>query len=56
KQLGDWLHDNDRKYLFELLVPASERQLAIVGGDSAAYDSHLRPVYMLETIHELLEA
>ena len=22
KQLADWLHDNDRKFLFELLVPA----------------------------------
>lgn len=56
KRLGDWLHDHGRKYLFELLVPASERQLALVGGDSGAYDSHLRPVFMLEAIHEILEA
>jgi len=56
KQLSDWLHDNDRKLLFELLVPASERHLELVGGDSAAYDSHLRPTFMLEVIHEILEA
>jgi len=56
KLLGDWLHDNDRKFLFELLVPASDRQLALVGGSTDAYDSHLRPTFMLETIHEILAA
>ena len=56
KRLGDWLHENDRKFLFELLVPASQRQLELVGGDSDAYDSHLRPTFMLETIHEILGA
>ena len=56
KRLGDWLHDNDRKFLFELLVPASKRQLELVGGDTDAYDSHLRPTFMLETIHEILSA
>ena len=24
KRLADWLHDHDRKFLFELLVPATE--------------------------------
>lgn len=56
KRLGDWLRDNGRRYLFELLVPASDRQMALVGGNAAAYDSHLRPTFMLETIHEILEA
>lgn len=56
KRLGDWLHAADRKYLFELLVPASDRQLSLVGGDSGAYDSHLRPTFMLETIHEIQAA
>ncbi|MCH7583876.1 MAG: DUF2090 domain-containing protein [Acidobacteria bacterium] len=55
KRLGDWLHDNGRKFLFELLVPASDRQLALVGGSTDAYDSHLRPTFMLETIAEILE-
>ncbi len=52
-RLAEWLHASGRKFLFELLVPASERQLALVGGDAAAYDSHLRPYLMLETIAEI---
>ena len=27
KRLSDWLHENDRKFLFELLVPAEDEQL-----------------------------
>src|SRR5207248_4975739 len=30
KRLSDWLHEHDRKFLFELLVPATEGQLASV--------------------------
>jgi 5-dehydro-2-deoxygluconokinase len=56
KRLGDWLHARDRKFLFELLVPASARQMELVNGDAAAYDSHLRPTFMLEAIHEILGA
>lgn len=56
RRLGEWLHANDRKFLFELLVPASERQLALVGGSTAAYDSHVRPYLMLETIAEIQAA
>ncbi len=56
KRLGDWLHERDRKYLFELLVPASKHQLALVGGDSGDYDSHVRPYLMLEVIQEIQEA
>src|SRR3954471_13272750 len=34
KRLADWLHEHDRKFLFELLVPAEDAQLEQVGGDS----------------------
>src|SRR5438270_12135070 len=34
KRLSDWLHEHDRKFLFELLVPATEGQLASVEGDT----------------------
>jgi myo-inositol catabolism protein IolC len=37
--LSDWLHANDRRLLFELLVPAEEAQLASV--DRIA-DNYLR--------------
>jgi myo-inositol catabolism protein IolC len=39
KRLADWLHENDRKFLFELLVPATDEQLESVDGDSDRYDA-----------------
>jgi 5-dehydro-2-deoxygluconokinase len=50
KRLSDWLHERDRKFLFELLVPAEEHQLEQVGGDSDRYDAELRPELMRHTI------
>jgi myo-inositol catabolism protein IolC len=45
-RLSNWLHENNRKFLFELLVPATEEQLASVGGDTDRYDAELRPELM----------
>jgi 5-dehydro-2-deoxygluconokinase len=56
KRLGDWLHDNDRRYLFELLVPAEDDQLAKVDGDSDRYDAELRPELMIGAIGQLQDA
>lgn len=53
KRLSDWLKDNGRKFLFELLVPAEDAQLAAVGGDSDRYDSELRPALMRRAIAEI---
>ena len=53
KRLADWLHERDRKFLFELLVPATDEQLASVGGDSDRYDAELRPALMRRVIEEL---
>jgi myo-inositol catabolism protein IolC len=50
KRLADWLHANDRKFLFELLVPAEPQQLETVGGDTDRYDAELRPELMRRTI------
>jgi 5-dehydro-2-deoxygluconokinase len=52
KRLADWLHEHDRKFLFELLVPATEEQLASVGGDTDRYDAELRPELMRRSIAE----
>jgi myo-inositol catabolism protein IolC len=52
KRLADWLHDNGRKFLFELLVPATDEQLASVGGDTDRYDAELRPELMRRAIAE----
>ena len=50
KRLADWLHATDRKFLFELLVPATDEQLASVGGDTDRYDAELRPELMRRAI------
>jgi myo-inositol catabolism protein IolC len=50
KQLADWLHDNDRNFLFELLVPAEKEQLDSVDGVADRYDAELRPELMRRTI------
>jgi myo-inositol catabolism protein IolC len=56
KRLADWLHEHDRKFLFELLVPAEDHQLEQVGGDSDRYDAELRPELMRRTIVEFQDA
>jgi myo-inositol catabolism protein IolC len=53
KRLGDWLHEHDRKFLFELLVPAEKDQLESVGGDTDRYDAELRPELMRRTIEQI---
>ena len=53
KRLADWLHAGDRRFLFELLVPATDDQLASVDGDSDRYDTELRPELMRRTIEEI---
>src|SRR3712207_4857977 len=53
KRLADWLHENDRKFLFELLVPAEDAQLEQVGGDTDRYDAELRPELMRRTIEAI---
>jgi myo-inositol catabolism protein IolC len=52
RRLADWLHEHDRKFLFELLVPATDEQLASVGGDTDRYDAELRPELMRRAIAE----
>jgi myo-inositol catabolism protein IolC len=52
KELADWLHAHDRKFLFELLVPATDDQLAKVDGDADRYDAELRPELMRRAIEE----
>jgi 5-dehydro-2-deoxygluconokinase len=53
KRLSDWLKQNDRKFLFELLVPAENAQLDSVGGDADRYDAELRPELMRRAIAEI---
>jgi myo-inositol catabolism protein IolC len=55
KRLADWLHEHDRLFLFELLVPATEDQLASVDGDTDRYDAELRPELMRRAIEQCQE-
>src|SRR3954452_10392538 len=56
KVLADWLHEHDRKFLFELLVPATDAQLEQVGGDTDRYDAELRPELMRRAIAGIQDA
>jgi myo-inositol catabolism protein IolC len=56
KRLSDWLHAKERKFLFELLVPAEQAQLESVGGSTERYDVELRPELMRRAITEIQDA
>jgi myo-inositol catabolism protein IolC len=56
RRLSEWLHARERKFLFELLVPATDEQLVLAGGDAAAYDAEIRPTLTLEAIAEIQAA
>jgi myo-inositol catabolism protein IolC len=56
RRLSDWLHEHGRRFLFELLVPATSEQMASVDDDGDRYDRELRPPLMLEAIRELRAA
>jgi myo-inositol catabolism protein IolC len=56
RRLSDWLHAHDRRFLFELLVPAEDAQLQSVDGDAERYDAELRPELMRRTIAAVQDA
>jgi myo-inositol catabolism protein IolC len=56
RQLSEYLHHTDRKFMFELLVPATSEQLQQVGGDHKRYDLERRPALMVGAIRALQEA
>jgi len=56
KTLSDWLHRENRKFLFELLVPAEQHQMDAVGGDVGRFDTELRPHLMRLAISQLQES
>ena len=53
KVLSDYAHSVGYKFMFELLVPATEGQLESVGQDRHAYDLRVRPQLTVRTIDEL---
>jgi myo-inositol catabolism protein IolC len=55
RRLSEYLHGTNRKYMFELLVPATLGQLQQLGGDRKRYDLERRPALMVRAIRELQE-
>ena len=55
KELSDWLSENDKKFLLEFLVPATDEQLASVENDQARYDSEIRPKLAVKVVEEMRE-
>jgi myo-inositol catabolism protein IolC len=51
-RLSEWLHAHERKFLFELLVPATPEQLTRCGSQEL-YDHELRGQLVVETLREL---
>ena len=56
KVLSDHTHSAGYKFMFELLVPATEGQLGSVEQDTGIYDLRLRPALTTRAIQELQEA
>jgi len=55
-ELSQYLDRTNRRYLFELLVPATAKQLEKCKGDKATYDIEMRPRLMVQAIQELQKA
>lgn len=53
KHLSDYCQRSDRRFMFELLVPATTDQLARTNGDKDAFDRQIRPPLMLQAIQAL---
>jgi 5-dehydro-2-deoxygluconokinase len=56
KKLSDYLAQKKRTFLFELIVPALQPQLAKIGGSKEIYDTELRPKLMVESLKEIQAA
>lgn len=56
KALNDYLKEEGRKLLFELLVPATKKQLESVGSDAKRYEVELRPQLTVAAIKEVQSA
>ena len=55
KILSDWIEENERKFLLEFLVPATDEQLISVDGDQSRYDSEIRPKLAVQVVEEMRE-
>jgi len=54
--LSDYLQSIKKPFLFELIVPATSKQLADLGGSKEKYDQEIRPKLMVEAMKQIQEA
>jgi 5-dehydro-2-deoxygluconokinase len=55
-ELSQYLDRTNRKFMFELLVPATEAQMKKCNNDKKTYDVEMRPGLMIQVIKELQNA
>lgn len=53
KQLSEYCRRSQRRFMFELLVPSTDDQLARVGGNKDVFDRQARPLLMQQALHVL---
>lgn len=53
KRLSEYCHRVHRKFMFELLVPATDEQLKACGGSVATYDATMRPKLMVSAMEQI---
>jgi len=51
--LSDYLESIRKPFLFELLVPATPKQLSALGGSKETYDKEARPKLMVEALKQI---
>jgi myo-inositol catabolism protein IolC len=54
-RLSSWLHESGRRFLFELLVPATPEQLSRADGDQRRFDREQRPALVVKVIRAMQE-
>ncbi len=56
RQLSEYCRSRQRRFMFELLVPATDEQLADAGGDKEVFDWQARPLLMQRSLLALQDA
>ena len=56
RQLSEHCGRSQRRFMFELLVPATDEQLKHAGGDKEVFDRQARPLLMQRTLRALQDA
>lgn len=56
KRLSEYCRRSQRRFMFELLVPPTDDQLSLAGGNKDAFDRQARPLLMQQTLQALQDA